>query len=44
MKKKKIIDPETGKEIWVLVDEAGNIIEKNVSAPEDVLTEAQKKS
>lgn len=43
MKKKKIIDPETGKEIWVLVDEAGNIIEKNVSAPEDVLTEAQKK-
>lgn len=43
MKKKKIIDPETGKEIWILVDEAGNIIEKNVSAPEDMLTEAQKK-
>lgn len=41
--KKKIIDPETGKEIWVLVDTEGNIIEKNVSAPEETLTEAQKK-
>lgn len=41
--KKKIIDPETGKEIWVLVDTEGNIIEKNVSAPEETLTDAQKK-
>ena len=43
MIKKKIIDPETGKEIWVLVDTEGNIIEKNVSPPEETLTEAQKK-
>lgn len=41
--KKKIIDPETGKEIWVLVDAEGNIIEKNVPAPEETLTEAQRK-
>lgn len=43
MKKIKIVDPDTGKEIWVLVDENGNIIEKNVPAPEDTLTEEQKK-
>ena len=43
MEKKKIIDPETGKEIWVLVDAEGNIIEKNVPAPEETLTEAQRK-
>lgn len=41
--KKKIIDPETGKEIWVLVDAEGNIVEKNVPAPEETLTEAQRK-
>ena len=42
--KKKIIDPATGKEIWVIVDENGTIIESNVTPPEDVLdNEAKKK-
>lgn len=43
MIKKKIIDPETGKEIWVLVDAEGNIVEKNVAPPEGELTDEQKK-
>ena len=44
MEKKKIIDPVTGKEIWVIVDENGTIIESNVTPPEDVLdNEAKKK-
>ena len=44
MIKKKIIDPVTGKEIWVIVDENGTIIESNVTPPEDVLdNEAKKK-
>ena len=41
--KKKIIDPVTGKEIWVIVDENGTIIESNVTPPEDVLDDEAKK-
>lgn len=41
--KKKIIDPSTGKEIWVIVDAEGNILESDVAPPDGELTDAQKK-
>src|SRR5574344_1903599 len=41
--KKKIIDPVTNKEIWVIVDENGTIIESNVTPPENVLDDEAKK-
>ena len=40
--KRKIIDPSTGKEIWVLVDENGNILESNVEPPESEIDNAKK--
>lgn len=40
--KRKIIDPNTGKEIWVLVDENGNILESNVEPPESEIDNAKK--
>ena len=40
--KRKIIDPNTGKEIWVLVDENGNILESNVEPPESEIDNARK--
>lgn len=40
--KRKIIDPNTGKEIWVLVDENGNILESNVEPPEAEIDNAKK--
>ena len=40
--KRKIIDPSTGKEIWVLVDENGNILESNVEPPESEVDNAKK--
>lgn len=39
--KRKIIDPSTGKEIWVLVDENGNILESNVEPPESEIDNAK---
>ena len=39
---RKIIDPNTGKEIWVLVDENGNILESNVEPPESEIDNAKK--
>ena len=42
MKIVKMVDPDTGKQIWCKVDENGNIIEKNVSPPTDELTEEGK--
>ena len=40
--KRKIIEPNTGKEIWVLVDENGNILESNVEPPESEIDNAKK--
>lgn len=40
--KRKIVDPSTGKEIWVLVDENGNILESNVEPPEEEIDNAKK--
>jgi len=40
--KRKIVDPSTGKEIWVLVDENGNILESNVEPPESEIDNAKK--